>query len=251
MYLRRKLLTDIKGKPMLQKALSFCLYLKHCVGHSSMVLNCSINKLHTITKVSATTIKKLMPIIEAQGWVSYHDKNKRHLCISNLSSKHKERNICVDKFSFRAYKLTYKSLRAFLALMIQVQKDYIKRLLLTKANPRNGKEYRAAKKKVKRLVKRGILDSMYQTYKECGISYKRFAEQIGCCVRTAIGVIGYAIRKKWAKKEKHSQQFYAPLVCKHKIEDFTFSMKNNLYIVSANTYTLSPSIKRSLGVVLN
>ena len=93
--------------------------------------------------------------------------------------------------------------------------------------------------------------SLYQTYKECGISYKRFAEQIGCCVRTAIDVIGYAIKKKWAKKENHSKQFYAPLVCKHEVEGFTFSMKNNLYIVSANTYTLSTSIKCSLGMVNN
>lgn len=251
MQIRRKIMNEIKGKPMLQKALSFCLYLKHCAGRSSMVLNCSTNKLHTITKVSATTIKKLMPIIEAQGWVIYQGKNKRHLCISNLSSQKKERNINVDKFSFKDYKITYKSLRAFLALMIQAKKDYIKRLLQTKANPRNGKEYMAAKRKVKRLVRRGILDSLYQTYKECGISYKRFAEQIGCCVRTAIDVIGYAIKKKWAKKENHSKQFYAPLVCKHEVEGFTFSMKNNLYIVSANTYTLSPSIKGSFGLVNN
>lgn len=248
MQLRRKTFYRCKGDPRLQKALAIALYLKCLLGRSSTLPNWSINKLHSISKISATTLKKFMPILRRQGWVRFDGKNNQHLVITKLASHTEGRNIKVDAFNFESYKETYNSLRAFIALAIQHRKDFIRRTIQTCQNPASHDELKKARRTMKRLVSTGVLKGTDATFKERGTSYKRIAEETGNCIRTAQRIIGYAVRKGWCIKEHHCEQYYLKGIC---FRDgggfFTFSTRNNYYVMRPNTYALSLPIERALG----
>ena len=233
-------MNECKGQPKLQKALAIAILLKQRLGRSSMMRDYSINKIHTLTKISATTINKYMPILIENGWVSFCGKNNQHLIVSKLCSHTDGRNICVDKFCFDSFADVYRSLRAFLALIIQSHKDFIKRTIQIATNPKVGENCKAARKTMKRLVREGIIRD--GEYKEYGLSYKRIAKELGNCARTAFRVMQYAIKKKLVGKHNNVEQIYAPKVFYRSIIGYTFATKNNLYCVHANTYTITDGI---------
>lgn len=246
MQIRRRTINECKGEPRLQKALAFAIYLKFKLGRSSFMESYSINKIHNLTRISATTIKKYLPILIENGWVSFCGKQNQHLVVSNLSSHTKGRNIKIDRFCFDSFSEVYHSLRAFLALLIQSHKDFIKRTIQIATNPKVGENCKAARKLMKRLVKQGIIKSMYGTYKEYGLSLKRIAKEVGNCVRTTQRIMQYAISKNWVRKENHIEEIHSPKVFYMPIDGYTFTTKNNIYKVHANTYTLSVAIRHDI-----
>ncbi len=248
MELKRTIMTQCKGKPQLQKAVAVALCIKHKLGRSSMMRNYSINKLHTLTKISARTLNKYLPILIQHGWAMLEGKNNQHLIICRMVSHTAKRNICVDKFCFDSFTEIYRSLRTFLALLIQANKDFIKCTIQSVADPKDGKSYEAAKRKVKRLIQKGILNGRYEQYKEYGLSLKRIAQETGNCIRTAQRIMRYAICKNWAKKFHHFEQVFAKGVNYRNVYGYTFSTKNNLYIIHANTYELNDDVRNNLLV---
>lgn len=240
MKVRRRILNEIKGKPMQQKALAFAIYLKFNVGRDSIVKDFSINKIRKITGLSATTINKYLPILLQNGWAFICGSTKKHLVINRLSSSTNNRNVCIDRFCFNSFKDVYNSIRSFLAILIQARKDFIKRTIQIATNPKVGENCKAARKTVKRLVREGIIRDV--EYKEYGLSYKRIAKELGNCARTAFRVMQYAIKKKLVGKHNNVEQIYAPKVFYRNIIGYTFATKNNLYCVHANTYTISHGI---------
>lgn len=247
MYVRRKTINEVKGNQRLQKALALALYIKSKVGRNSTIHNYSTNKIRKLTGLSASTINKYIPIMKDVGFAHCEGKKKEHLVINNLASSQRKRNIDVSMMCYSTYKDVFNSLRSFIALIIQAKKDFIKRTIQKATNPRTYEEMRSAKKLVKRLVKQGILNSLYDKYREFGLSYKRIANEVGCCARTAIRVIQYAVQNKWVVKEKHCKQTYAPKINGRIAEGYTFCTKNNAYIVYSNTYSLSCAISQSLS----
>lgn len=245
MQIRRKIMNKTKGQPRLQKALAFAIYLKFKLGRSSMMRNYTINKIHSITRISSTTINKYLPILIENGWVRFDGKSKQHLIVCKLASHTNNRNIRIDKFCYDSYKDVYRSLRAFLALIIQSHKDFVKRTIQIATNPKRGQNFKAARKLVKRLVKQGVLKSVYDAYKELGLSLKRIAKETGNCVRTAQSIMNYAISKNWCSKQHHyekveSANFY--------YDGYMFYKKGNLYYVFANTYELSKPVAAELSL---
>ena len=240
MKVRRRILNEIKGLPMQQKALAFAIYLKFKVGRDSIVKDFSINKIRKITGLSATTINKYLPILLRNGWASICGSTKKHLVINRLASSTNNRNVCIDRFCFNSFKDVYNSIRSFLAILIQARKDFIKRTIQIATNPKVGENCKAARKTVKRLVREGIIRDV--EYKEYGLSYKRIAKELGNCARTAFRVMQYAIKKKLVCKHNNVEQIYAPKVFYRSIIGYTFATKNNIYRVYANTYTISHGI---------
>ena len=249
MQVRRKIMNQIKGQPRLQKALALALFLKWKFGRSSCMQNYTINKIHSLTGVSATTLKKYLPILKEMGWVHFEGKNNQHIVITKLCSHNEERNIKVNKFCHKTFKDTYYSLRAFLALIIQSHKDFIKRTLQRVSDPKGAKEYRCARKLVKRLVRQGVLCDRYDKYKEYGLSLKRIAKETGNCIRTAFNTMQYAIKHGWTTKKHNFEQTCAPKIYFMNVHGYTFATKNNLYKVYANTYTLNKGVSGDLGLV--
>lgn len=240
----------MKGKPMLQKALAFAVFLKFKLGRSSLMRNYSINKIHTLTRISPTTINKYMPILKENGWVKFDGKRQQHLIVCKIASHCEGRNICIDRFCYKSFKDVYRSLRSFLALIIQSHKDYIKRTIQIATNPKKGQNLKAARKKVKRLVKKGILNGLYVSYKEYGLSLKRIAKETGNCVRTAQNIMQYAIKHRWCKKQHNFERFRANFGdFSSKFIPFKHSFLRNgyLYVFHANTYSLSKGITKNIS----
>ena len=236
----------MKGQPSLQKALAFAIFLKFKLGRSSMMRNYSINKIHNLTRISSTTINKYLPILIQNEWVHFDGKDKQHLIVSKLASHTDGRNICIDKFCFDTYKDVYRSLRSFLALIIQSHKDFIKRTIQIATDPQQGQNFKAARKLVKRLVRQGILNSLYDAYKEYGLSFKRIAQETGNCIRTAQRIMQYAISKNWVTKQHHQEQLFVPKLYFRHIDGYMFSTRNNVYRIYANTYELNNVIHNNL-----
>ena len=232
-------MNECKGNPRMQKAVAFAVFLKFKLGRSSMMRDYSVNKIRTATGISATTIKKYLPILIQKGLVSFCGKNRQHLIVRKLASSTDCRNICIDKFCYDSYKDVYRSLRAYLALIVQAHKDFVKRTIQIATDPARWDNFKAARKLVKRLVKQGILESLHSTYKECGLSLKRIATETGNCVRTAQRVVKYAIERNWVKKHRNFERIFAPKVNFHQIEGYTFSTRNNIYKINANTYEIN------------
>ena len=240
MKVRRRILNEVKGQPMQQKALAFAVFIKFKVGRDSIVKDFSINKIRKITGISATTINKYLPILLQNGWASICGSTKKHLVINRLASSTNNRNVCIDRFCFNSFKDVYNSIRSFLAILIQARKDFIKRTIQIATNPKVGENCKAARKTMKRLVREGIIRD--GEYKEYGLSYKRIAFELGNCAKTAFRVMQYAINKKLVVKRNNYEQVYAPNVFYRNIIGYTFATKNNLYCVHANTYTISHGI---------
>lgn len=243
MEVRRKFITECKGQPKLQKALALALYMKHCFGRSAMLKNYSINKIHNVTGISATTIKKYLPILVEYGWIDFVGKENEHLIVCKLASHTAGRNIKVDKFCFKSFLDVLRSLRAFIALLIQAHKDFVKRTIQIATNPKKGQNFKGARKLMKRLVRQGAIRSIYDKYNEFGISLKRFAKEIGCCAKTAQSIMNYAVDKKWVKKTHHYERVFSP---DYQISGSFFYKKGFSYRVYANTYELSNPLSKVL-----
>lgn len=247
MLLKRKIFHDCTGNPRVQKAVSLALLLKHRLGRTSTLHNWSTNKLHDVAGVSASTIKKYMPIMKSMGLVHFCGKNNQHLVVSKISSHCQGRNINISKFDFSSFKEIHNCLRAFLALAIQARKDFIRRTIHALHNPTSSKMLKRARSKMRRLVKRGVVSGMDAVFEDHGISHARIARETGNCLRTAHSIIEFAIKKRWWKKEKHELRvLLSGIAFRDTGGLFTYTTKNYLVVSLANTYTLTKSIYNSI-----
>lgn len=247
MQLKRKTFHECRGNKRIQKAVSLALLLKFRLGRVSTLHNWSVNKLHDIAGVSASTIKKYLPIMKSLGLVYTEGRNNEHLVVRRLSAKQQGRNIDVSQFNFSSFKDIYNCLRAFVALAIQARKDFIRRALHAVHNPSSIKELKSARAKLRRLVKNGVVGGMDAVYREFGISRAHIAKETGNCLRTAQNIIVFAVGKRWWKKENHQERVLLSGVgFRDTGEFFTYATKNYLVLSHANTYTLSDSIYKAV-----
>ena len=247
MRIRRRYFEDTKGQPQLQKTVALAVFLKSKLGRSSIITNYTPNKVRTLTGVCQKTFLRYLPLMIELKLVSFAGKNNEHLVINRLSSKTKCRNIDIAKFCYKSFTEVYRSLRAFIVLLLQSRKDYIKRTLQAAQDPKKGENFNAARKEVKRLVKCGILKSTHQKYTEFGISYKRMAKETGNCARTCENLVKYAMKKRWVKKTVNIVQTFMKGVGYRDIPGYDFTTSDNAYKLAANTYGLMPSVALSLA----
>lgn len=242
MKVRRRYMNDVKGSTMQQKALAMAVYLKHRIDRrDSTLYNFSPNKIKTITGIAPKTLMRYLPTMLSCGYAAFTGKNREHLLIKRLSSHSDYGNIDISNFRFDSFSEVYNSLRAYIFLMLQARKDYVRRILQAVKNPPKGADYKEIRRKVKVLVNRGIIRNAQQEYREFGLSFKRIAKEIGICTRTAENVVNFAVKKAWVKKERHVSQFFFPKVNRYPVKGCTFSTRNNVYVVRANSYALSRS----------
>ena len=250
MRLKRELFNNCKGNPRQQKALALAIYLKRLLGRTSTLHDYTVNKLHKISGLSPTTIKKYIPILKQMDLVHFTGKNNQHLVVSKLSSHTGNRNINIDAFKFSTTKDIYNSLRAFLVLAIQARKDFVRRTIQTFSHPSSNKEMRSARKTMKRLVKAGVLKGIDDVYCELGLSYARMARETGNCIRTIQRVIKFAIANGWCKKRVNKEVIpLKGIAFRDTGEFFTYSTQDTLVLMHANIYYLSEGISNSLGMV--
>lgn len=247
MEIRFETLSHILRSPQLQKTVAMALCIKSKAGRNSTVFNYNPNKIHELTGVSPSTFKYYLPLMEQMGLVHYAGAKNQHLVINCLKSSHKERNIKLEGMCMESFKEIYNTLRAYILLFIQRRKDYIKQLLQIAFNPLRSQIERCkgARKKVRNYVRKGILRNT--ECKENGISLKYIANAVGCCVKTAQKVVGFAVSHGLCTKHKNFERVKLPCVCYREVDGYTFTTMNYGYIIHANTYSLTAAANSSFG----
>lgn len=244
MKIRRNTIFNLRGKKAEIKAYALIIFLKKRVGICAYLSKFSINKIAKAASVSPNTIKKYLPIWVRLGLVERYGKNKDNLIIKRFSARKEHRNFDISDFDMSSFKSTYYSLRSFIFLTIQAQKEYVKRMIRTATDPKDFKEFKKARKFCNQHAHK---DNMGRyVFKENGISYKYIGKVVGFCERTAERIVQFAIRKKWCKKETHFSYTYMPGICFREVNGYTFTTWNYGYVVGANTYVLSELITGKL-----
>lgn len=242
----------VTGDPRAQKVLAIPIALKKALGQNCEIKNWNPNKISKIIRISPNTFSKFLPDMIKAGYVKFRGKNNQHLVICKLHSSTPDRNVSVDFFDFGngavVFMEVYRSLRTFVAMHLQHKKDYIKKTIQSCKDPKGLGEFKAARKKVKRLIRGGILTSMQDVYKEWGITYKRIAKQTGNCVRTAQRIIKYGIYHGWLTKQVNTVRALIPNVCGRYVPGYDFTTRNFGYILKANSYTLSNVVMSAFDV---
>lgn len=248
MKLRRRHIIEARADKTFQKCLAIVILLKkRC--KTSRIHKYSLNKISKAAGISHRTAEKYEKWLLEYGLAHFEgNKKNKVLVINSISSHTTNRNIQIEEIDCSSFFLAYRSLQSFIFMRLQHNKDFMKHLLQARHDPESPEQYRKAKRKVKNLVKQGKLDSVDVEYREFGLSLKRIAKEVGCCIRTVQKVVDFAIEYGWVTKQHNYEWFYAPNVNRMEIDGYTFSTKNALCIVYPNTYTLDPSISKAFAV---
>jgi len=248
LYIRRKIINDIAGSQQKQKAVAFALMLKEKTSNSSVIRKFTIYKIHKLTcdkdgkcGMAYKTIRKYLDVLLKMELAVIRDGD---LYIKKMSSSSKHRNINISKLKINKTRNVFNQIRDLLFLLIQSHKDYIKSILQLRKDPPKGTDF----KKVRRLCKKCCKnpDAEFADY---GISYRKVAKQVGCCVKTAIKVVSDAVKRKWCFKTNNCEVHELFGVNYRKVPGYTFTSRNYGYILRSNTYTLSKSWSKSLNCV--
>lgn len=226
--LRYTLANEMFGNKQLLKAVAFAMFVRYRTGKSS-VNNFSVNMIAKAVGVHALTVGKRMESLKEAGLVSVDG-----CCVTfrSLVSRHNDRNVRLTKIVYKSLKTVEKSLQAILVTVLQKRKDFAKRTIRTAHDGRTPKEVKAAMKTSRKY-------GWGEKFVERGISYAKLAKKIGVCVKTAVEIVKFAVKRGILKKERHFESFFMPGVNGREVEGFTFTTRNWGFKVSANTYAVA------------
>lgn len=244
MKIRRAFLEDIKGSPRAQKVLAIAVLFKARMGRRSTITNFNCAKAAAITGINAGTLRKYLPDLIRQGYFERTGRKGEHMTLRSLSSKTADRNISIDVFDFSTFKTIYNSLRGFLVAHLQHKKDKLEHTLQSLHNAKSPSEHKAARKKVMRLVRGGVLKSPNDVYQDHGISYKRFATELGNSPKTAQKVVNHTIQRGWMKKKLNVRWTYLPGIDNNYTQGYHRTDGVRAFLLMSNTYCLSAELTR-------
>lgn len=239
MRIKRVLINAVVGDMDKVKTLALAIHLK-CTLKNSRLEHFTFNRLAEASGVPYKTIKKYIPKLAMMGLFHLEGMHRNTVFVVNsLSSKTSKRNFDIKILKLNSYGNIKKSLKAFLVMHLESKKDYMRHTLSSYHNPQKSTNFKAVRRNVKKLVHLGFLKDMRQEYVENGLSLKRIAKELGCSVVTALKAVDYAINNGWLIRHKHYIQYYAEGVYHMNVPWATFSTKNNIYVIQANTYELT------------
>lgn len=244
MKVKRNIINKMYRNSALRKAIAFSLFIK-ARTRNSIVKNCTINKLHDITGVSANAIKDRLSVLEEIGLIERVGVNNKHLVFKSLHSNTSHRNVVIPNSKFKPNKKSSKNayaqeikfienvLTAILLVEIQRRKNYAKQIIQQRQQPRSKKEYTEAVKVCNHLgYGRNFFDN--------GISYKYIAKHIGMSIFKSIQIAELAQNLHLIKKIKNCVRKIS--ICYKYVEDmitnYTYSYRNYIFKKYANKYVL-------------
>ena len=232
--LRLSLALEMFGNKDLLKAISLLLIVRKRTG-SNVVNNYTVYKLVSITGAHASTIRKRMQVLSAYGLAELHGKD---MIFRSIVSRHKDRNIRLGerKVEYKSLKSIEYSMQAILVAVVQSRKDFAKRTI------RNAHGASHDYKVVKAAMGAARRFGWGVEYVERGLSYKTIAKKLGVCVKSAVEIVKFAIKRGILKKQTHQTSVCMPCVSYREVEGFTFTTRNYGYIVEANTYAVAPCL---------
>lgn len=226
---RRSFILAYGKNPLKRKALALLLFLK--ANGIDAVRNFSYNKLHALSHVHVSTLKKRIPILIEEGLAHMEAS---HLILNKPYARNKTRNIVADSSNYKTL-TDFEHLVATLCVANAIRrKEYVRSLYETLETSHDLKEIKEARKYVQR---RG---NGY-TYKEYGFSYAYFARKLRVSVKTAFSIIKKAVNNGILNKfnniklyHKGGGRSFVP-----SIHNRLFAYGDNVYYACANTYTLA------------
>ncbi len=222
------------GNKELLKAIALLLLIRKRLG-SNIVKNFSVNKLVGITGVHAHTIRKRMRVLSEYGLAVMEGQT---LVLRSIVSKHTRRNVKLGerKMDYSSLKGIEYSLQAILVVTIQNRKEFAKQTI---RNAHGGsRDYKTVKAARSAARKFGYGDE----YVEKGLSYRTIARRLGVCIKTAVEVVKFGVKRAFFTKATRFLSTYMPSVCGRDIFGYTFTTRNYAYVVLANTYTVAPCL---------
>lgn len=218
----------------LLKAIAMFLLIRKRLG-SNILKDYSTNKLVSIIGAHARTIKKRMCMLRQYGLVSVVGKT---LMLRSIVSKHAKRNVKLGerKMEYSSLKSVEYSLQSILVVVIQNRKDFAKRTIRNAHGASHDYKVVKSARDAARRFGYGF------EYVEKGLSYKTIAKKLGVCVKTAVEIVKFAVKRTILKKETHSIATYMQSVCGREVYGYTFTTRNYGYNILANTYSVAPSL---------
>lgn len=237
--IRRNIFNSVSSDKAIVKALALAVFIKRRF-QSSTVHNYTVNKLHELTGLHATTIKKRISTLDELGFITRIGKCKEHLVVKSMSSHNASRNVDISAILCDNIQEIEKSLFAMVIVEIQKRKDFVKQVInLAHHNPRNTRECKSAQRKCREL-------GYGREYKEYGISYKRIAKALGICLQKAISIVKFAVENEFLTVTKRCVKKFVPGA--KAMQEYmslgknTFCTTNNVYTVYANQYALGSRV---------
>lgn len=234
--IKARIFYSAQGNAKIIKALALAIYIKKNYV-SSTILNYSLNKLHQITGLSYSSLKKRMQTLKELGLIRFEGIGNSHLVFSSLTTNNKNNRRDISKIICDSVKNIEKSLNILFVLEIQKRKDFVKHNIQVAFNPTN--ESLKEIKKARRLCRNYGYD---KEYKEYGISYKTIAKKLNVGIQKAVELIKFAVKHNILEKINNYKQIfskgigYAQKYCD--FSDYTFCTTNNAYIIYANSYRI-------------
>ena len=193
----------------------------------------SFNKLHNMTGLHYVTLRKRMATLEGMSLIMRHGKDKRNLSFLRVHRSNDRNNITFSDEELKSVKDYEDALLSITIVETQRHKEYVRKLINTIKHSHNYADVKKACRKVN-----GEYEGVRE-YVDNGISYRYLSKKMGASLQKAFQVVRFAVEKKFVELKKNFEQIFSRGVNYYldKMNSvFTFSTKNNIYMVKANTY---------------
>lgn len=193
----------------------------------------SFNKLHNMTGLHYVTLRKRMATLEGMSLIMRHGKDKRNLSFLRVHRSNDRNNIIFPDEELKSVKDYEDALLSITIVETQRHKEYVRKLINTIKHSHNYADVKKAYRKVN-----GEHEGVRE-YVDNGISYRYLSKKMGVSLQKAFQVVRFAVEKKFVELKKNFEQIFSRGVNYYldKMNSvFTFSTKNNIYMVKANTY---------------
>lgn len=236
----RKFFNEHISDSKVVKALELYLFVKvRYEAFSSTIKDFRYNSLSKETGLCFTTIKKRINILKQLGLVEFIGKDRQHLLFKSLKSK--KSNVRIEQIDFSTIKTIGDGLRALFLVEVQVQKEYIRQLMMKYNNPSKSDDYKAIRREVR---KRGLMGKKFE---DNGISYKYMANKLKIGYNKVHELIKCATERGMVAKKRNAKLIYDANVSGANVysvfefeEDkrHKYISNNCIYYLGANTYVL-------------
>ena len=235
MKVRKSIIHKLNNDAQVRKALALSLYCKDELG-IHYVKEFTYNKLHVLTGIHVSTLKKRIRTLMQVGLAFMEG---RKLVFNKVHKDNNRNNIVLDTDRIHTLKDYEYAIISLGISIVQANKIFAKSVIDKCTDPKNLKEYKSAKKFAN-------AHGYGNKFVDNGISYEYMAKNFGISVKTACSVVKFAVENLILCVKRNFEQIFAKSLNKTigKFNSrYTYSTKNNIYVIHANSYSLGTAVK--------
>ena len=235
MKVRKSIIHKLNKDAQVRKALALSLYCKDELD-IHYVKEFTYNKLDVLTGIHVNTLKKRIRTLMQVGLAFMEGST---LVFNKVHKDNNRNNIILDTERIHTLKDYEYAIISWGIAIVQANKNFVKSVIDKCTDPKNLKDYKSAKKLAN-------AHGYGRKFVDNGISYEYMANKFGVSVKTACSVVKFAVKNLILCVKKNFEQIFVKAVNKtigKFNSEYTFSTKNNIYVVHANSYSLGTAVK--------